>query len=135
MNLTKREEKIINLLDPKTPLHMDDIIARSRLQHGEALSILLSLEMRKLVKQLPGQAYILDASLPYFLGTSKARTWLEKHEAKVLRMLDPVRPRHLDKLAEWSELESHEVLAALAELEVRRLARRLRGEHYVKFVE
>ena len=133
MKLSAREEKILGLLDAEKPVHVDDI--SSRCQPSSVLGILLELEIKRLVRQLPGRRYLTDPSLPHYLGTAKARTWLEKHESKVLQMLDPITPRHIDKIIELSELEPHEVLAALSELEVRRLARRLRGQHYVKFVE
>ena len=135
MKLSKREVKVLGVLDPTEPVNVDAIIQKSRFQPGAVLAALLEMEIKRLVRQLPGARYITDPSLPYFLGTSKTRTWLEGHEATVLRMLDPVKPRHVDKITELSELDPREVLAALDELELRRLARRLRGQHYVKFVE
>ena len=55
--LSKEEQGIIELLSTE-PSHIDRIAKESGIRTGDALSILLSLELKDLVKQLPGKTFV-----------------------------------------------------------------------------
>ncbi len=55
--LTPEGQKIFDLLD-SNPLHIDHLIQHSGLQTNLVSSLLLELELRELVKQLPGKMFI-----------------------------------------------------------------------------
>lgn len=51
------EENLLLGLIAKSPLHIDEIIAQSRLDIGKVMSNLVQLEMRHMIKQLPGKIF------------------------------------------------------------------------------
>jgi DNA processing protein len=53
------EEEIIHSLLTRDPRHLDDLTERSDLPAAEVARILLGLELKALVRQLPGQRYCL----------------------------------------------------------------------------
>jgi DNA processing protein len=55
--LSKEEKNIFELLSTE-PNHIDNIAKQSGFRTGDALSILLSLELKDLVKQLPGKTFV-----------------------------------------------------------------------------
>jgi DNA processing protein len=54
----RREEVLLRILKER-PVHVDEMIQASGLDTKEVLSLLLSLELRGLVKQLPGKQFVL----------------------------------------------------------------------------
>ncbi|MFA5144212.1 MAG: DNA-processing protein DprA [Candidatus Omnitrophota bacterium] len=56
-SLTEDERKIYKSLS-ETPLYIDEILRISGMEHAKVSQMLLSLELKKLVKQLPGKQYI-----------------------------------------------------------------------------
>lgn len=59
--LPDAEAKLYNLLS-SGPLELDDIIAKSRLTVSAAVSMLTTLQLKKLIKQLPGKIFELTNS-------------------------------------------------------------------------
>ena len=57
-DLTPGERAVLGLVG-KEPLHLDDLTEQSRLPAAEVARILLGLELKALVDQLPGQQYCL----------------------------------------------------------------------------
>ncbi|HZC67388.1 MAG TPA: DNA-processing protein DprA [Nitrospirales bacterium] len=57
-NLSPEERVMLELMS-REPRHLDDLTERSLLPAAEVARILLSLELKALVKQLPGQRYYL----------------------------------------------------------------------------
>jgi DNA processing protein len=57
MGLTPEGQKIFDLLD-SNPLHIDHLIQHSGLRPNQVSSLLLELELKELVKQLPGKMFI-----------------------------------------------------------------------------
>ncbi len=57
IELSEGEEKILNLLS-REPIHIDVICKKGNFTSSSALSLLLSLELKGLVKQLPGKMFI-----------------------------------------------------------------------------
>jgi DNA processing protein len=57
VNLSEEEKKIFNLLSLK-PNHIDKIAKQSDFKIPQALSVLLSLELKGLVKQLSGKMFV-----------------------------------------------------------------------------
>ena len=57
-DLDENESTVLDLLSVDTPLHVDIIARRAGLGSAELSMILLGLEMKALVKQLPGMEYI-----------------------------------------------------------------------------
>lgn len=57
INLSAKEKKIFNLLCSE-PMHLDEIISRSGSSPGEVLSLLMYLEVKGIVKQLPGKRFV-----------------------------------------------------------------------------
>ena len=55
--MSEAEQTLFALLD-STPLHIDELISRSRLDSGQALASLTMLEMKRAVKRLPGNQLI-----------------------------------------------------------------------------
>lgn len=55
--LSEAEQRIFELLDG-TPLHVDDLISRSQLDSGQALASLTMLEMKRVIKRLPGNQLV-----------------------------------------------------------------------------
>jgi DNA processing protein len=57
VKLSATEEKIFNIIYSE-PMHLDEIIAQSHVPPGEVLSLLMYLEMKGVVKQLPGKMFV-----------------------------------------------------------------------------
>ncbi len=56
--LDEREKKIFALLGDY-PVHMDQIMREAKFEAGEAASLLMEMELKGLVKQLPGKMFVL----------------------------------------------------------------------------
>ena len=56
--LSSSENSVFRLLTPDAPSHIDTLIDQSRLSISELNSALLSLEMRELVRALPGKCFV-----------------------------------------------------------------------------
>src|SRR5262245_20054800 len=56
--LPRTESSVFRLLAPDAPSHIDTLIDQSRLPISEITSALLSLEMRELVRALPGKCFV-----------------------------------------------------------------------------
>jgi DNA processing protein len=57
-DLTASEQAIFRLLSPDEPLHIDLLAESSKLSISELTSALLGLEMRELIRQLPGKCFV-----------------------------------------------------------------------------
>lgn len=57
-DLSEVERSIYNLLSTDYPAHIDALLTESNLQVPELMNILLTLEMRELIRQLPGKCYV-----------------------------------------------------------------------------
>jgi predicted Rossmann fold nucleotide-binding protein DprA/Smf involved in DNA uptake len=55
--LNSSEKKLYELRSPDVPVHIDDIVERSGLNSSEVLATLLTLEMKGIVRQLPGKQF------------------------------------------------------------------------------
>ncbi|HEY6268662.1 MAG TPA: DNA-processing protein DprA [Candidatus Acidoferrum sp.] len=55
--LNSSEKKLYELLSPDVPVHIDDIVERSGLNSSEVLATLFTLEMKGIVRQLPGKQF------------------------------------------------------------------------------
>lgn len=55
-DLSSEEQTVLALMS-REPLHMDDLTERSHLTSAEVAGILLALELKAVVRQLPGQRY------------------------------------------------------------------------------
>ena len=58
LTLTDSEQRIYDLLAPEDELTIDDLIRQTRLSPSTVSVALLSLEMKRLIKQLPGKCFI-----------------------------------------------------------------------------
>jgi DNA processing protein len=56
-SLNSSEKRIFNLLAVEEPRHIDDIVERSDLNSSEVLATLFDLEMKGIVRQLPGKQF------------------------------------------------------------------------------
>lgn len=56
-SLSEKDSLVLSLLQ-ENPLRLDQIVDSLKLEFGEILSLLLNLELRGIVRQLPGQQYI-----------------------------------------------------------------------------
>jgi DNA processing protein len=56
--LSRAESSVFRLLTPDSPAHIDTLIDQSRLPMSELTSALLSLEIRELVRALPGKCFV-----------------------------------------------------------------------------
>ncbi len=56
INLSKDEKTLLNLI-PYQPTHIDDIIRQSGIKVSEASALLLSLELKKVIRQTPGKYF------------------------------------------------------------------------------
>ncbi|HKR02495.1 MAG TPA: DNA-processing protein DprA [Pyrinomonadaceae bacterium] len=56
--LSETEQAVFKLLSSDDPTHIDTLVQDSRLSITELTSVLLSLEMRELIRQLPGKCFI-----------------------------------------------------------------------------
>ena len=57
LNLTESEKKIYDFLS-KEPLHLDQIISGTNLAPGSINAGLISLQLKGLIKQLPGSLFL-----------------------------------------------------------------------------
>jgi len=55
--LNSSGEKIIELLSSDEAVHIDDIVERSGLNSSEVLATLFDLEMKGIIRQLPGKQF------------------------------------------------------------------------------
>jgi DNA processing protein len=51
------ENKLYELLSADQPVHIDDIVERSGLNSSEVLATLFNLEMKGIIRQLPGRQF------------------------------------------------------------------------------
>jgi predicted Rossmann fold nucleotide-binding protein DprA/Smf involved in DNA uptake len=51
------ENKLYELLSADQPVHIDDIVERSGLNSSEVLATLFNLEMKGIIRQLPGKQF------------------------------------------------------------------------------
>jgi DNA processing protein len=51
------EKKLYELLSADEPRHMDDVVERSGLNSSELLATLFNLEMKGIIRQLPGKEF------------------------------------------------------------------------------
>ncbi|MBU3934057.1 MAG: DNA-processing protein DprA [Candidatus Omnitrophica bacterium] len=58
-NLPEEEKQIYSYLSSE-PLHIDELAQKVNLSYGRLLTCLLKLEYKKLVKELPGKAFVRD---------------------------------------------------------------------------
>jgi DNA processing protein len=56
--LSKAETSLFKLMTPDSPAHLDWLSAQSKLPISEVAAALLSLEMRELVRVLPGRYFV-----------------------------------------------------------------------------
>jgi DNA processing protein len=55
--LNGSEKKLYELLSAENPVHIDEIVERSGLNSSEVLATLFTLEMKGIVRQLPGKHF------------------------------------------------------------------------------
>jgi len=55
--LNGSQKKLYELLSPEEPMHIDDIVERSGLNSSEVLATLFDLEMKGIIRQLPGKQF------------------------------------------------------------------------------
>src|SRR6266436_2862311 len=56
-SLNSSEKKIYDLLSEDQPVHIDDLVERSGLNSSEVLATLFTLEMKGIIRQLPGKQF------------------------------------------------------------------------------
>jgi len=56
-SLSGSEKKLYELLTADEPVHIDDMVERSGLNSSEVLATLFDLEMKGVVRQLPGKQF------------------------------------------------------------------------------
>ena len=56
-SLTRAEEKVVKLLTPDTSMHFDQLLKTSTLRLSQLNEVLLQLEMKGLIRQLPGRQF------------------------------------------------------------------------------
>ena len=56
-SLTDDERKIYKNLSDE-PMHVDDILAKAGIEHAKASKVLLNLELKKVITQLPGKLFV-----------------------------------------------------------------------------
>ncbi len=55
--LNGSEKKLYELLNAEEPVHIDELVERSGLNSSEVLATLFTLEMKGIVRQLPGKQF------------------------------------------------------------------------------
>jgi DNA processing protein len=55
--LNSSEKKLYELLSAEEPVHIDDIVERSGLNSSDVLATLFDLEMKGIIRQLPGKQF------------------------------------------------------------------------------
>ncbi len=56
--LSEEEAKVVDLLSTDEPIHMDELLTRSGLPSSELMRVLLDLEIKQVIKQLPGKNFV-----------------------------------------------------------------------------
>jgi len=56
--LTRAETSVFKLLTPDSPMHIDLLVDKSKLRMPDLTAVLLSLEMRELIRALPGRCFV-----------------------------------------------------------------------------
>ena len=56
--LSRSETSVFRLLTPDSPVHIDFLVDKSRLGMSDLTAALLSLEMRELIRVLPGRCFV-----------------------------------------------------------------------------
>src|SRR5260221_2483964 len=56
-SLNRSEKKLYDLLSEDQPVHIDDLVERSGLNSSEVLATLFTLEMKGIIRQLPGKQF------------------------------------------------------------------------------
>jgi DNA processing protein len=56
--LSRNESAVLKLLAPDVPAHIDNLIAKSRLAIPDLTAALLALELRELIRALPGKSFV-----------------------------------------------------------------------------
>lgn len=59
--LSSDEKTVYDVLRVDEPLHIDMMMARTRLSHGQLMSALLDLELKDRIRQLPGKCFVRRA--------------------------------------------------------------------------
>lgn len=57
LNLSTNEEAVYNLLE-EYPMHIDELVRKTKHNTGEILSLLLNMELKGVVRQLPGKMFV-----------------------------------------------------------------------------
>jgi DNA processing protein len=58
VDLGEGESRVLAMLAPDSPLHIDELLVRSGLRPSELMNALLGLEMKDRIRQLPGKTFI-----------------------------------------------------------------------------
>ncbi len=56
-SLTNDERKVYKILSDE-PLYIDDVVRESKVEHAKIAKVLLNLEMKKVIRELPGKQFI-----------------------------------------------------------------------------
>jgi len=56
--LSRTETSVFKLLTPDSPVHIDSLVDKSKLKMSELTAALLALEMRELIRALPGRCFV-----------------------------------------------------------------------------
>ena len=56
--LSRTETSVFKLLTPDSPVHIDSLVVKSKLKMSELTAALLALEMRELIRALPGRCFV-----------------------------------------------------------------------------
>ncbi len=57
-DLSAKEVTVLRLLSPDEPAHIDALVGSSKLSVQDLTGVLLGLEMRELIRQLPGKCFV-----------------------------------------------------------------------------
>ncbi|MBC7933436.1 MAG: hypothetical protein H7Z38_22980 [Rubrivivax sp.] len=57
-DLSTKEQAVLRLLSPDEPAHIDALAGSSKLSVQDLTGVLLGLEMRELIRQLPGKCFV-----------------------------------------------------------------------------
>jgi len=56
--LSRTETSVFRLLNPDSPVHIDSLVDKSKLKMSDLTAALLALEMRELIRALPGRCFV-----------------------------------------------------------------------------
>jgi DNA processing protein len=56
--LSESEKRVLKMLTPDEPVHIDQLIAKAGLASGDLMGALLKLEMADQIRQLPGKSFV-----------------------------------------------------------------------------